>query len=827
MTMFKRLKERVSGRLSLSWLLAMGLLVLAGAACVTKPAAPPAPAPKDALAGLDKRLAAMPDTDPWKGCFRLRSRFLAEDLNANRISKENAFNTIKAITDDVVWRELGGVPIKAEASYTMGFYSPIDDSCQPYALRVPREHDGSTPLPLVVFMHGQGMYNPRQFYAPALQGCYVVGPQGRGGMDWMYIAENDIMAVLDHVQKILPIDKTRIILAGGSMGGTGSWHLATRFPSRFAGFIAINGLMDVRALDLMGKPRLPALPPDSPVRFLIEDTSSYTYACNLHNVRIFAGHGTHDPINPVGGAEEMQKRLRELGHPEFEMHQYPYLRHGLDLDYEALATQMTEQPAKPIWKLHHKTAWLRYGDAGWLCITGMERHLLHAEITAEADKVSHEISITTSKVTRLELRGDRLPFSGTPAAVVIDGVRFTDTVLGSAWPRTCVFARDTQAGWRLVPAGETLAGLNKTADLEGPVENAYVSRFLVVAPDKSALDRQDPEAIAAQAAADRFQTLWQKLFGVSCRMTSADKVTETDIAEGNLVLYGGAGINAITARVLPGLPLAVEGKQIRLGDQRFAGEEVGARLCYPNPLNPRHYAVLNVGTCPEAYYRINERFGHWFHWVPFFHREFYDYAIFDAHTIGDDPGTFLTWGYFNEQWKLAPATAFAGSDSLRKPVIPFRSPMLPPSATVAPGTTLSLVDLIPDLEITLKGCIERNRTPAGGPMLINGEAYKTGICATAPFEIAWNSTGFTTATFTAGPQWDGKEEWSDKRFDTENATIIAFIDGKEIWRKHFERDTPAEKVTLQIPKGKRFTIMGVGPTPWFGATMVVGNPELK
>jgi pimeloyl-ACP methyl ester carboxylesterase len=825
MTMCKRLSERVSGcRLPVGWLVSMVLLV--AAACVSKPAPAPVPAGKVALQTLDKRLNAMPDQDPWKSCFRLRRRLLAEDLNANRTSWDGLINPLRTLTEDLVWRELGGTPVKADSTLMMGYYSAIDDSDQPYALHIPKEHDGATPLPLVVFMHGQGMYNSRQYYAPDIKGCYVVGPQGRGGMDWMFIAENDILSVIEHVQKVLPVDKTRIILAGGSMGGTGSWHLATRFPSRFAGFVAINGLMDVRALDAMGAPRLPQLPADSPMRFLIEDTSSYTYACNLHNVRIFAGHGTNDPINPVEGPQATQERLRELGHPEYEMHQYAYLKHGLDMDYEAMILRMTMEPAKPLWKIHQKTAWLRYGDAGWLCITGMERQLRHAEIDAAADPATHELTVTTSNVTRLELRSEHLPFSGAPSAVVIDGTRFAGGSLGTIWPLTCTFIKDPQ-GWRVQgPFSFTKGDVHKTADLEGPAENAYVSRFLVVAPDQEALERHDPEAVAAQAAADRFQILWQKLFGVPCRMTSANKVTAADIADSNLILYGGDTINSLTARVLPGLPVSLKDKQIRLCGKSFAGEELGVRVCYPNPLNNRHYAVLNLGTCPEAYYRINERFGHWFHWVPFFHREFYDYAIFDARTVGADPSTFQAWGYFDERWQFDPTLCFAGDASHRQ-VIPFRSPMQVLPKPVTPGSTLSLVDLVPDVEITLKGCLERNRTPAGGTLLIGGKPFAAGICTTAPFEVGWPCAGFESATFTVGVQWDGKEAWSDKRFETENATIYAFLDGKQVWRQSFVRDDPAETVTIPLKGAKLFTILATGPTPWFGATMVIGQPELK
>jgi len=71
-------------------------------------------------------------------------------------------------------------------------------------------------------------------------------------------------------------------------------------------------------------------------------------------------------------------------------------------------------------------------------------------------------------------------------------------------------------------------------------------------------------------------------------------------------------------------------------------------LIYPNPLNPRHYVVLNSGfTFREQQYLNNA-------WQV---ARLPDWAIVDLTTPPDEnwPGTIVDGGFFNEEWKAARA----------------------------------------------------------------------------------------------------------------------------------------------------------------------------
>jgi pimeloyl-ACP methyl ester carboxylesterase len=51
--------------------------------------------------------------------------------------------------------------------------------------------------------------------------------------------EEAVNALLDMVMGHYAIDKKRVAVTGCSMGGTGSWHLAEKFPERFSAAIPI------------------------------------------------------------------------------------------------------------------------------------------------------------------------------------------------------------------------------------------------------------------------------------------------------------------------------------------------------------------------------------------------------------------------------------------------------------------------------------------------------------------------------------------------------------------------------------------------------------
>jgi len=121
-----------------------------------------------------------------------------------------------------------------------------------YAIRIPENYSPSTPVPLILALHfgvrgadaaGAGGAVVQLLAGPALAGlgAIMVAPDSVRG-DWRS-PENEkaVNALLDMVLARYVIDRKKIAVTGYSMGGTGSWHFAEKFPERFSAAIPVAG----------------------------------------------------------------------------------------------------------------------------------------------------------------------------------------------------------------------------------------------------------------------------------------------------------------------------------------------------------------------------------------------------------------------------------------------------------------------------------------------------------------------------------------------------------------------------------------------------------
>ncbi len=78
-------------------------------------------------------------------------------------------------------------------------------------------------------------------------------------------------------------------------------------------------------------------------------------------------------------------------------------------------------------------------------------------------------------------------------------------------------------------------------------------------------------------------------------MINDTELTEEDISNKNLILFGDPSSNSVIAKVMPHLPITWENGKVTVAGKSYSTSEHGVSLIYPNPLNPRRYVVLNSG----------------------------------------------------------------------------------------------------------------------------------------------------------------------------------------------------------------------------------------
>ena len=157
--------------------------------------------------------------------------------------EDPAWRRIEQVQRDVEAVQEGVYPFKhRRGPLIRGYRSSLDGSLQPYALAVPPGYDRSAPMPLIVSLHGFSW--PRRVEEPPLgfnPNAIILVPHGRDSTDFMHTGEVDVLDAIAHMATDYAIDADRIYLVGRSMGGTGCWWLASRYPDRFAAIAPAQG----------------------------------------------------------------------------------------------------------------------------------------------------------------------------------------------------------------------------------------------------------------------------------------------------------------------------------------------------------------------------------------------------------------------------------------------------------------------------------------------------------------------------------------------------------------------------------------------------------
>ncbi|MFY9587541.1 MAG: prolyl oligopeptidase family serine peptidase, partial [Actinomycetota bacterium] len=185
---------------------------------------------------------------------------------------------------------------------------------QPYVLYVPKSYSPRRRAPLTLMLHSLAAgYNQYAVFAPEIytqigeqRGSLMLTPAGRGPDGWYHDeAEVDVFEAWADVARRYAIDAERVSISGYSMGGYGTYKLATMYPDLFARAFAVVGPPDE---DITGGPtggRIPQL----------EDTENTIHVLdNMRNVPMLMWNGMNDELVPVAGPINLERRLHELGY---------------------------------------------------------------------------------------------------------------------------------------------------------------------------------------------------------------------------------------------------------------------------------------------------------------------------------------------------------------------------------------------------------------------------------------------------------------------------------------------------------------------------------
>lgn len=524
----------------------------------------------------------------------------------------------------------------------LAYVTANDQTVQPYYLYVPPDYTPDKRWPLIVFLHGYvpsiSVLDPwipgeEQCQIAGKYGCLLLIPYGRRNTDFQGIGEEDVLASTAEVCKWYPVDQDRIYLSGVSMGGMGAWNLALRHPGMYAAVTPMCGQTDMFRWWRWDREQT-----EPWKRWLIEWDNALDQVPSLRNQRIFVQHGLQDNLIPVEQTKLMADAAEKAGTP-IKTYFFPdeghYIYFRTDSYDNAWNWQKDLKLERSPKRVDLKCYSLEYNKAYWLTVTTLDEWGKPGTVTAEVSGDGSAIAITSTNIPEITVD---IKAAGLAEA-------FTCTWNGGAGTRSVASPEGLVAisRGRGLPAAVSGSGVSRKRNgLCGPCEEVFDTRFLLVQGTGGTADQK--AELARQVA--QWSKDWDG-FGDGCPPVKLDtEVTPQDVRDCNLVLFGTPQTNSVLLDISSLLPVKIDDHSYKVGENTFAGADLGLVMCYPNPRSPQRYVLIYSGEPWGQKLSVNHK-----------HDLLPDFCIFTTKSFGrDDTNEALCAGFFDMNWQLSPAT---------------------------------------------------------------------------------------------------------------------------------------------------------------------------
>jgi len=575
-----------------------------------------------------------------------------------------------------------------------GYISKIDGSVQPYGMLVPDDFKAGekTGRRLDFWCHGRGeklseldfvsqrLTSKGEFQPP---GAFTLHLYGRFCCANKLAGEVDLFEALENAKTHYNIDPNKLVVRGFSMGGASAWQFGTHFAGLWAVVQPGAGFGESKEFLRLGTTPEKPMPPQWE-QTLWHWYDSTEYVGNLANTTTVAYSGEidgqkaaadimirfarKDAGNPNPPASELGKVAPGDGSPSAAEARVTgtapdvafYHVIGPKMPHKILAeakpeieklidAAVTKHEAAPK-KVRFTTYTLIYPRMKWVELRGMEKEWERADVDAEiTDK---KIVLATKNATEVRLHLPPAEMKGR-STVQIDGTELpitttTTNVTNPAGGNWTLTIRKENGHWTKANYSDFIsrvlnAPLAKEPGLCGPIDHALMSSFVFVRPTGKPLN--DKVGAWAKGELDHAIGFWRKVYRGDAPVKDDTAITDDDIRNSNLVLWGDPSSNAVLKKIVGKLPVNWDSKQLVFAGQTYDATHTAPVLIFPNPLNPLKYVVLNSGVTFREQALLNNA-----DQTP----KLPDWAIIDVNVPPDGrwPGEVKAAGFFDEQWKV-------------------------------------------------------------------------------------------------------------------------------------------------------------------------------
>lgn len=552
---------------------------------------------------------------------------------------------------DPTWLKQRGLVVR-------GYRSRIDDSVQPYGLVIP-EKDHGKPWRLDVWFHGRNeklselafIDQRRHSLGPVEPAeTIVLHPYSRFNNGAKFAGETDLFEAVNHVQRFYSIDDNRIIVRGFSLGGAAAWHTAVHHADRWCGAQPGAGFSET---------------PSFLKFFQNEDVSSAPWyqqkLWRWYNATDSALNLFHCPTVAYSGEIDRQRQAAEAMEHSLRGENLD-LRHVIGIGtahkLDPVALAEIEQRLKTIaevgrdvlpHEVHFATWTLRYPRMHWVVIDELREHWERARVHGKIESPS-QLRFRTQNIAALTLE---MPSGLCPLHpmerpfLVIDEQELTVRRPRADRSWTVHLRRSEDGSWQEnLRAMESSDGeMVKRHGLQGPIDDAFMNRFVMVAPSSQGWHPATDDWVEKEM--NRAIGEWRRQFRGDALVRKDREVSDEDVADANLILWGDPGSNAWLGKIMDRLPIRWTPDALEVNGRIYPSATHLPAIVFPNPLNRQRYVVLNSGFTFRDYTHLNNA-----RQVP----QLPDWAVIDlSEPPGSQrPGRIADAGFFDEHWRWKP-----------------------------------------------------------------------------------------------------------------------------------------------------------------------------
>lgn len=539
-------------------------------------------------------------------------------------------------------------PYKNQETKVRSFISDLYTDEQKYAASATDNNSSLKPLIVILL---PGVYHNLDRTAKLCEQCVgylkdagesavVIIPGGRGnGSVFQGYGQIDVFEAIKNVSTIYAIDKDRISVMGGSMGGAATWYMTSHYPDFFSAAAPFAGYCDYR---LWKKPGGDIFPLKDWEEFSWKSRSASDCVENYCNTSVWILHGEWDR-SIGGGVDVIHSRTMAEKFKTLDLnYKYSELKGRGHNAFDSKAEYFKEVV---LWLIQQKRVTypkkvklvcheLRYNKNNFISIEQLTKYgepgYVEAEFMNDGSLIIKSKNVRSLLIAPLSDRGK--------ATLNIDNDRFEKLDLTKQ--KTLLIKKTSS--WEISPA-ETIPVNEKHNGASGPFSDIFFERTAVLyGTNGSEAENHILEQMGTNAVG--FYNQWNG--GVHRGVIKGENEVpmpvikdkdSTDKIEQNYNLFciGTPENNSLLKKYIDRLPIEFKAGEIIVGGKSFKGKDVAVITVLPHPENPKRYIGVLGGVTFDA-----------ISWASHLNLALLpDYLVFDRDTV-------IEWGFFDNNWKI-------------------------------------------------------------------------------------------------------------------------------------------------------------------------------